>query len=196
MGTSTITNDITARKETEQALAQARDAAMEASRLKSQFLASMSHEIRTPLNGVLGLTTMLLDTELDHAQRRYTKGIESAGNALLTVINDILDFSKIEAGRLVLDEVDFDPVSVVEDVTGLMAEAAESKGIELISDCRPEVPTAVRGDPDRLRQILLNLVSNAVKFTSQGEVLVRASATDGLRRSTSGCSCAWRSIRY
>ena len=165
--------DISERKRTEQALAEARDQAMEASRMKSQFLATMSHEIRTPMNGVIGLAELLLQADLRPDQRPYAEGLRSAGEALLTVINDILDFSKIEAGKLELEDVDFDPRHLVEEVVQLLAPNAHVKGLELVGACGDDLPTALRGDPGRLRQILVNLTSNAIKFTDHGEVVVR-----------------------
>jgi PAS domain S-box-containing protein len=155
-------------------LATARDAAMESSRLKSDFLATMSHEIRTPMNGVIGLTGLLLSTGLDDRQRQYAEGVQSAGEALLAIINDILDFSKIEAGRLELEVIDFDLVQVIEEAAGLVASPAQRKGLELVTSCPASLPGGVRGDPARLRQVLLNLASNAVKFTPEGEIVIRA----------------------
>ncbi|MCL8024635.1 response regulator [Nocardioides bruguierae] len=160
-------------------LAEARDAAMEASRMKSDFLATMSHEIRTPLNGVIGLNDLLLRTRLDSDQQRLATGVQVASRALLGVINDILDFSKIEAGRLELEVIDFEVRPVFDQVAGVLGEAARGKGVELVLSCAPDVPRVLAGDPTRLAQVLTNLVSNAVKFTAEGEVVVRATSVPG-----------------
>jgi signal transduction histidine kinase len=151
----------------------AREAALESSRLKSEFLATMSHEIRTPMNGVVGLTALLLETPLDSTQKQYADGVKGAGEALLALINDILDFSKLEAGKVDLDVRPFDPRDLVEEVAGLLAEPAQAKNLELIAYCEPEVPARLVGDSGRIRQVLLNLASNAVKFTASGEVSIR-----------------------
>ncbi|MGH8665885.1 MAG: ATP-binding protein, partial [Burkholderiales bacterium] len=157
-------------------LAQALAAARQASLLKDQFLANMSHEIRTPMNGVLGMAELLLDGNLAPTQARYARNIRSSGEALLTIINDILDFSKIEAGKMQLESIDFDPGELAEDVAELLAAGAQAKELELACRVDAAVPRTVAGDPVRLRQVLTNLMGNAIKFTEHGEVELRLAA--------------------
>jgi len=151
-------------------------AALDSARAKSQFLANMSHEIRTPINGVLGITRLMLDMSLPPKLRRYAEAMEVSGRSLSTIINDVLDFSKIEAGKYRIVEADFDVASVTLDAAELLAEGARQKGLELVCRVGKEVPSLVRGDPDRYRQVLTNLAGNAVKFTSRGEVFIDVSA--------------------
>ena len=165
-------------------LAEARDQALEASRVKSDFLASMSHEIRTPLNAIIGMAELLSDTDLSGDQIKFVSVFKNAGEALLSLVNDILDLSKIEAGQLILENIEFDVREIVEQSAEIYALKTDAKGIELSTHIGPNVPARVSGDPSRLRQIILNLIGNAIKFTDEGEIVVRVTCTQANKPTT------------
>ena len=195
VGVLVVGQDITQRKQAEARLQEqtrelehARDAALAAAQAKSDFLAIISHEVRTPMNGVIGMTGLLLDTTLTPEQREYARTVRASAQALLTIINDILDFSKVEAGQLEIETVDCNPAMMAEETVDLLAEAAAAKGLELSYLVDDAVPARVGGDPGRLRQILLNLLGNAVKFTEPATSRCASASTPQDRRGRRCCA--------
>jgi two-component system sensor histidine kinase/response regulator len=178
VGTLGVTRDVTELKRTETELAIARDAAVESARFKAEFLANMSHEIRTPLNAIIGMTGLMLETTLDSEQRDFAQTIRGSADLLLDIVNDVLDFSKLEAGKMSIEQTPFDLFRVVEESADLLAERAQAKGLELLTTIPPHAPRQLLGDPSRIRQVLVNLIGNAVKFTEQGEVVVAVNIED------------------
>jgi two-component system sensor histidine kinase/response regulator len=174
-GFQAVARDITLRKEADEQIAGARDAALASDRLKSEFVANVSHELRTPMNGILGLTDLLLETDLAREQREYAVTVRECGESLLALLNDILDLSKVAAGKLEIQSIPFDLRRLVQQTTDLFAEKGRSKNVEVVCVVRHDVPEAVLGDPGRFRQVLTNLLANAVKFTEAGEITVRVS---------------------